>query len=91
MYIFQMKMTYLRIVLAAFAFLATVLGLPWAVLISMVLLALRFRAWEVLIIGVVMDFLWLPSESLIWPLPLFTIGALLLVWGLEPLRNEMLV
>ena len=68
----------------------TVLASPWVVLSAMALLALRFRAWEVLVIGVAMDFLWLPSDSLIFPLPLFTLGALILVWGLEPLRNEIL-
>lgn len=65
---------------------------PWFVpLAAIVLLALLYPAWEVLFIGLLVDFLWLPFGGAIQPLPLFTLAALLLVWGLEPLRREFLV
>jgi hypothetical protein len=54
------------------------------------LLAFRFRAWEVMVLGMFIDFLWLPGGTFIAPLPLFTIAGLILVWGLEPLRSEFL-
>ena len=63
---------------------------PWLPLLCMGFLALRFRPWEVLVIGILVDFLWLPG-IFFFPVPLFTIAALALVWGLEPLRNEILV
>ena len=56
----------------------------------MVLLAVRYRAPEVLALGLIMDLLWLP-DTVLSTAPLFTLGALLLVWGLEPLRNEFLL
>jgi hypothetical protein len=55
----------------------------------MAILAVRFRAWEVLAVGALVDLLWLPAG--LTPLPLFTLAALILVWGLEPLRNEFLL
>ena len=83
--------SYIRIALVLVGIWGAVLAPPWVTLFVMVLLALRFRSWEVLVLGMWMDFLWLPSESFIYPLPLFTLGAIILVWGLEPLRNEILV
>lgn len=71
--------------------LGAIFAPPWVPLIAIGLLALRYPAWEVLVIGAWVDFLWLPSGSFIDPLPLFTIAALVLVWGLEPLRNEFLL
>jgi len=52
------------------------------------LLAFRYPAWEVLFIGLLTDFLWMPG--LFSQLPIFTLAALVLVWGLEPLRKEFL-
>lgn len=72
------------------AFLSAVFALPWITFLALVLLALRFRAWEVPVIGLAMDFLWLPGSFML-PLPLFTLAALVIVWGLEPLRSELLV
>ena len=85
------KISYARIALTLLGVWGAVLAPPWVPLIAMGLLALCFPSWEVLVIGMWMDFLWLPSVSLVYPLPLFTLGAVVLVWGLEPLRNEILV
>ncbi|KKW45112.1 MAG: hypothetical protein UY94_C0003G0011 [Parcubacteria group bacterium GW2011_GWA2_56_21] len=76
-------------------FVAGVLGAiffpPWVPLVCMGALALRFRAWEVIILGMLVDFLWLPSGAFFGTLPLFTIAGLILAWGLEPLRSEFLL
>lgn len=78
-----------RCALALTGFVAAVVATPWVVLIVMGLLALRWRAWEVLAIGLWMDLLWLPG-IFFSHLPLFTLAAIALVWGFEPLRREFL-
>jgi len=79
-----------RIVVAVIGF-AGALWAPWFVpAICIFLLALRFRAWEAIALGVFMDLLWLSPESLFHGLPLFTIGSILVVWAFEPLRSEFL-
>jgi len=63
--------------------------LPWWIpLVCMVGLALRYPALEVLVIGLVMDMLWLPGES--FELPVFLITGIALVWICAPLRNQFL-
>jgi hypothetical protein len=52
----------------------------------MTLLAIRYRAWETLLIGFLMDFVWLPSGSALHSFPYFMIGSIVLVWIFEPLR-----
>ena len=81
----------IRVLLTFFGVWGIMFGYPWMVLASMTFLALRFRAWEVLALGASMDLLWLPEKFLYDPLPLFTLGALLLLWGLEPLRKELFI
>jgi hypothetical protein len=64
----------------------------WVPLICMILLSLRWAAWEVLMIGLFMDFLWLPgSGSGGFHLPFFTIGGIALVWMCAPLRAQFLM
>lgn len=79
----------LRPLLAIGAILGAIFFPPWVTIICMGLSAFRYPAWEVLFIGLLTDFLWLPPGFL-HPLPIFTISALVLVWGLEPLRKEFL-
>ena len=80
----------IRVIIAVVGVLGALFAPPWLPLISMGILALRFRPWEVFAIGILVDFLWLPG-AFFYPLPLFTIAAIALVWGLEPLRKEILV
>jgi hypothetical protein len=86
--------TSLRLFLALGGFFAA-LSLPaWFVLIIMLLLALRYFAWEVLALGMFMDLVWQPflaEASYAFFLPLFSLTALLLLWGLEPLRREFMM
>lgn len=76
------------------AFLCTlsVFFLPWWVtLVLAFVLCLRYRAWEVVLIGIAFDLMWLPTLSLSpYGLPLATLVALALLVILEPLRRELL-
>jgi hypothetical protein len=80
-------MKLLRIAVAVIGFLSAIF-LPWWIpVICIIILALRWRAWEAIFLGVFMDLLWLsPGVGL----PLFTIFAIAIVWVFEPLRNEFL-
>ncbi len=77
----------LRIFLVGFALYAALFGPPWLIFVPFVLLSMRFRAWEIMALGLVTDFLWLPGLR---P-PLYLIAAILIVWAFEPLRKELLL
>jgi len=81
----------MRIALGILGVLGAIFAPPWILLLIMSFLAFRYPAWEVLLIGLLIDLLWLPSGPLTQSLPLFTIVALVLVWGFEPLRSEFLI
>ncbi len=80
-------MTILRITLAAIGFFSAILLSPWVTGVAMLALAFLWRAWEVLFLGLCIDLLWSPVGHI----PIFTIGAILIVWVLEPIRKEFLV
>lgn len=84
-------MSSMRISLTVAGILGAIFSPPWVPLVCMGILALRFRAWEVMVLGMLVDFLWLPTGTLLETLPLFTIVGVVLAWGLEPLRSEFLV
>ena len=100
-----MSLPSIRIFLFIAASAAATLLPPWITLLIMVLLSVRYAAVEVLVLGLLMDFLWFTPvtllgtassglgglSGLVHSLPLFTLVALILVWGLEPLRNELLL
>ena len=93
---FVLSMSYLlennvRAALVALALIGGIFFSPWIPGVCIVLLAIRFRAWEALFIGLLMDLIWLPAGSPAAHLPLFTIGSLVLVWILEPVRSEFLL
>ena len=60
----------------------------WVPLVCMIVLAVRYPAWEVLFIGLVMDLLWLPEGGL--EMPVFLLAGIVLVWICAPLRNQFL-
>jgi hypothetical protein len=71
--------------------LISVLFLPsWLFVVCVAISAFRYRAWEMLFLGLSLDFAWLGTVSLLHSLPFFTIVSLILLWGLEPLRKELL-
>lgn len=78
-----------RTLLGLAAFLSTLFLPVWFALVFMMLLTLRWRAWEVLMLGLWIDFLWLPA-GFFSPIPLYTLIALALFVMFEPLRRELL-
>jgi hypothetical protein len=80
----------IRTVLFLFGALAALFLSPWVTAICIVALSIRYRAIEAVALGALIDFLWLPHDTLFTMLPLCTIVALVVVWGFEPLRLEFL-
>lgn len=82
-------MTYIRPALALIGLLGVFFAPVWVPCLCAVLLSLRFRAWEAVCIGALIDMLWMPATGSI-VLPFFTIAAIAIVWLLEPLRLQLL-
>ena len=83
-------MTSLRIVVAVLGFASVLVAPPWVALVCMVILAVRFRAWEAIALGLCLDLIWLPFGAPYANVPFYTIASIIIVWGLEPLRLELL-
>lgn len=80
--------TSIRIAIALLG-ITSVLFAPWWVpLLCMIVLSLRYPAWEVPLIGLFMDLMWLPATG--FELPLFLIGGILLIWICAPLRSQFI-
>ncbi len=77
-----------RLFLFSLGVLGVIFAPPWVPLIAIGSSAFLYPAWEVLVIGLFADFVWLPADPI--SLPIFTILSLIMVWGLEPLRREFL-
>lgn len=80
-----------RVALVLGALFGAMLAPFWVPLVVMIALSMLFRSWEVPLIGLCMDFLWLPSVGLLHPFPVFTTLGLALMWLFEPLRREFLI
>lgn len=79
----------MRLCIAIAATLSAFVAPPAVTLIFMLVLSLRYAAWEVLFIGFLVDCLWFPQSAGFFPL--FTFAGIVLVWALEPLRKEFLM
>ena len=79
-----------RLLLALAGIFGAIVMPPWFPFVAMVLLAIMAPAWEVLLIGVFVDLLWLPSIGSFSEVPIFTLAGVVLLWGLEPLRRRFL-
>ena len=79
----------MRFTLAILGFLCAIFLWPWMTLACMVMLSARYYAWEVLLMGLFIDLVWVPT-GIPFHLPLFTLMGILLVWGFEPLRREFI-
>jgi hypothetical protein len=86
-----MSFSKIRLLLSALCALSVFL-LPWWVpFMCAIALCLRYRAWEVVPIGIVFDLMWQSELSLsLTGLPLGTLTALALLALFEPLRRELL-
>ena len=79
-------MVWLRILIFVAGLLGGLSLSPWIPAVAILALSLRWRAFEALILALLMDFFWLPLGYV----PFFTLGAILVVWLLEPMRREFL-
>lgn len=77
-----------RIFLFFFGVYAAIFGPWWLTAVPIVLLSVRFRAWEVTVLGLLVDFLWQPVAV---HMPMYFIFSILIVWAFEPLRRELLL
>ena len=80
----------MRIFLNVVGFTSIFFAPFWVPILAATFLSARWRAWEILIMGMFVDALWLP-HSFYWGFPVATIGAILLVWAFEPMRREFLL
>lgn len=82
-------------VMLAVALFASVIFAPWWLALAIAfVLALRFRAWEVVAAGIFYDFIWMPdfvSFTSFESVPFATLIALIFIFALEPLRRRLLV
>ncbi len=80
----------MRIALAAIGFIGALVAPPWLPLACIVLLAIRYRAWEVIFIGLLLDLAWQPMGMPLSTLPVYTFLSIAIVWLFEPLRVQFL-
>lgn len=80
----------IRITLACVGFWSAFAGMPVITALCMFLLSVRYAAGEVLLLGMLVDILWLPPGSIIAHPPLFTLYGCIIVWAFAPLRARML-
>ena len=81
--------TIVRVLLAILGF-AGALFAPWPFpVLCMILLSLRFAAWEVPLIGFFIDMMWLPGNHFM--IPYFMIFGIALVWLASPVRRQLLL
>jgi hypothetical protein len=76
----------MRILLASLCFLSILLTPWWITILLMGGLSARYRAWEVLIFGLIMDFAWVPFGFS--HLPIFMLASIVIVWVFEPIREQ---
>lgn len=86
-------MTTARALIATIGFVGILTGPWWLPAISMILLSVRWRAPEIVLLGLLMDLAWQGSGTLTtswhtWPL--FTLLSITLLWSLEPIRQRFL-
>jgi hypothetical protein len=82
--------TPVRLILALAGFFGVLFAPWWVPLVCMILLSLRYAAWEVPIIGLCMDLVWLPSGGH-FAIPVFTLLGIIIVWSASPLRRQLLL
>lgn len=79
----------MRFLLALTACIGALYLPPFVPFIILVVLALRFRAHEAILLGLGMDLVWLPAD-ITSAVPWCTLIAIMIVWALEPLRVQLL-
>lgn len=79
-----------RTSLAILAVCTLILGPYWIAAIIAVALSVRYEAYEVFGLGLLADFLFVPMFGGVF-VPVATLATLILVWGLSPVRRELLI
>lgn len=77
-----------RLALDVLALVFALFGPWWLPLLCMILLSLRFPAWEVPVLGLFMDFLWMPSTTFF---PYYTLAGIALLILSAPIRRQLLL
>lgn len=75
-----------RILVAAIGFVGAIYLPVWVPIGAILVSAFFWRAWEAMLLGLFVDFLWLPVHAFPW----ITLGAIVVVWLFEPIRSEFL-
>jgi hypothetical protein len=72
--------------------LAGILFAPaWVPFVGIGALAIRFRAWEVLVLGAIIDLVYVPPGG-VWGIPIpATLFAFILLVLFEPIRQKLLL
>lgn len=83
------RSSHIRLLLVLFGMLGALFFPWWIALCAMTLLAARWRAWEVPLLGLLVDLLWLPGVGFLY-LPFCMLYGLAIVWAFEPLRTQFL-
>lgn len=84
-------MPILRAFVAGISFASVLFASPWVPIVGAGILAVRFRAWEILILGALIDLLYVPPGGFFGiPIPA-TLVAFILLLGLEPFRKKLLL
>lgn len=87
------RANFIRLCVAILLFASVLFAPPFITAIFAFALAVRWRAWEVIAAGILMDLLWLPYSVgfSLDHLPAATLISIVLVFGLEPLRRQLLL
>jgi hypothetical protein len=80
----------LRIMLLSLGIISAVALSPWVTAVCIVVLSVRYRALEAILLGALLDTLWLPTEALSLYIPICTISACILVLGFTQLRSAFI-
>ena len=80
----------MRILIGSIGLLGVLMGMFYVPVVCMFVLAIRYRAWEVIVLGLLIDFIWQPAGTILQSFPIFTVSAILAVWAFEPLRAQFL-
>lgn len=79
----------MRVALFALGCVGVIVFAPLT-LIAAVFLSARYRAWEVIVLGLAIDIMWLSSG--VWKaFPIATCITVGIVWAFEPFRRKLLL
>ncbi|MBM3272614.1 hypothetical protein FJY94_05070 [Candidatus Kaiserbacteria bacterium] len=81
----------MRYLLVAIGVIGALVAPPWVPVIAIVALSVRWQAWEAPMIGLLVDFMWLPAGLSLAAIPYYTLLSLAIVWFLEPVRARFFI